>query len=109
MISTYRNPWYRPDKDDPEIYRTEAKPVEHRGCLLFQRLPGRCWDAVKDGVCFSQMTTREGAARSVDLLLDGVPAGSPDEFWRDRMVRVLSPSNAGDVGRRDGCPPHLES
>ncbi len=66
-IATYRNSFYDAmHGHDPEIYRTEARPIEYKGCLLYQRLKGVCWDVVKDGVCIGQYAGRRGAEAFVD-------------------------------------------
>jgi len=65
-MTTYRNPWYRPSVGgDPEFYTTDVKPMEHRGVLVYQRIKGRCWDYVKDGVCLTQ---RAGASRYREVI-----------------------------------------
>jgi hypothetical protein len=63
----YRNSFYDSVHGyDPEFYETDAKPVEYKGYLLYQRLHGRCWDVVKDGVCIGQYAGRSGAQAFVD-------------------------------------------
>ena len=47
-MAEYRNSFYHPTHGhDPAVYTTDAKPVEYKGCLLYQRLKGVCWDVVK--------------------------------------------------------------
>lgn len=66
-MAEYRNSFFHPSHGhDPEIYRTDVKPVEYGGCLLYQRLKGVCWDVVKDGVCIGQYAGRSGAEAFVD-------------------------------------------
>lgn len=63
----YRNSFYHPTQGhDPEIYRTDVKPIEYKGCQLYQRIKGRCWDVVRDGVCIGQYAGRSGAEAFVD-------------------------------------------
>lgn len=71
-MNEYRNSFYHPLHSlDPEIYQTEAKPVEYRGYLLYQRIKGRCWDVVRGGVCVGQYVGKSGATGFIDRLLDG--------------------------------------
>lgn len=71
-MATYRNSFF--DSvcgHDPEIYTTDAAPVEYKGHLLYHRIkgskPGRhCWDVVKDGVCIGQYGGRAGCEAFVD-------------------------------------------
>jgi len=51
---------------DPRVYTTDAKPIEYKGCQLYQRIKGRCWDVVRDGVCIGQYAGRSGAEAFVD-------------------------------------------
>lgn len=59
-MNTYRNPWYRPNGGgDPEIYRTDAKPVHLGKYQRFHRIKGsnksgHCYDYVLNGVCVTQ-------------------------------------------------------
>lgn len=71
-MTEYRNSFYHPTQGhDPEIYRTEVKPVEYRGYLIYQRIKGRCWDVVRDGVCIGQYAGKSGATGFIDRLTDG--------------------------------------
>jgi hypothetical protein len=70
-MATYRNSFYNATHGhDPEIYSTDAKPVEYKGYLLYQRIKGPigrgCWDVVKDGVCIGQYAGPGGARAFVD-------------------------------------------
>lgn len=68
MSATYSNPWYlagRPQQG-PSEYRTDAKPLEYRGFQIFERIPGKCWDVVKDGTCVTQRAGLDGAKRFID-------------------------------------------
>jgi hypothetical protein len=76
MPTCYRNPWHK--ERDPEsraCFETDAKPMEYRGYLIYNRVPGKpgcgVWDVVKDGVCVSQLAGPNGARRAIDELLDG--------------------------------------
>lgn len=72
----YRNSFYNPSHGhDPEIYKTDARPHEYRGYLIYNRIkagPGSgCWDVVKDGVCIGQYAGKSGATGFIDRLVDG--------------------------------------
>lgn len=69
-MSTYRNPWHRPFDATygPAFYTTEAKPTEHAGHLIYQRIPGQVWDVVRDGVCVTQRAGPAGAMRAAEEL-----------------------------------------
>ena len=70
MSATYRNPWHKPGNPSygPAEYQTDAKPVQYGGCLIYQRIPGHCWDVVKDGVCLTQRAGPRGARDYIDGL-----------------------------------------
>lgn len=70
-MTTYRNPWYKPNSKEygPEFYTTNAKPVEYRGYLIYQRIKGTVWDCVKDNVCQTQAAGINGAKRLIDNLI----------------------------------------
>lgn len=64
-MAEYRNQWFNPmHGHDPEIYRTDAKPIEYRGYFFYERIKGRCWDIVRNGVCVGQ---RAGEPRSSEI------------------------------------------
>lgn len=67
----YANPWHKPHGKGygPDVYRTDAKPREYRGYLIFERIPAVCWDVVKDGVCVTQRAGLNGAKRAIDAIL----------------------------------------
>jgi hypothetical protein len=69
----YRNPWYKSDQGHygPRYFETDAKPVEHAGHLIYQRVPGQVWDVVKDGVCLTQLAGPNGAKEAAEKLRDG--------------------------------------
>jgi hypothetical protein len=66
-VAEYTNTFWSTGSLDPRVYRTEAKPKEYRGFLLYKRLEC-CWDVVKDGACVGQYAGRSGAERFVDML-----------------------------------------
>lgn len=70
QMATYKNPWHTPGKDcyGPAMYQTDAKPFEHAGCLIYERIPGRCWDVVRDGVCQTQRAGKRGAMEGAELV-----------------------------------------
>lgn len=71
-ITEYRNSFFDPVRGhDPEIYKTDAKPVEYKGCLIYHRMKGakasqNCWDVVKEGVCIGQYGGLAGCKAFVD-------------------------------------------
>ncbi len=67
-MARYRNPWYREGQYNhgPEFYETEARPVRHADCLIYQRIRGACWDVVRDEVCVAQRAGLEGAKRAAE-------------------------------------------
>lgn len=69
-MATYRNPWFKPMGHDPEIYKTDVKPVEYRGYQIYQRIKGVCWDVVKNGVARTQRCGLEGGKGYIDAVLD---------------------------------------
>jgi hypothetical protein len=63
----YRNPWHKDNgSQGPKFYETDAKPFEHAGCLIYERLKGVCFDVVYDGVCITQRAGRDGAKRGAE-------------------------------------------
>lgn len=82
---TYRNPWHQANGNTgPEFYRTDAKPSEHRGFLIYERLP-RSFEVVKDGTCLTQRAGKSGAISAIDNLLD-----NPNDFWAQRMAGYMA-------------------
>ena len=71
-MATYRNPWHKPGQPHygPEQYATDATPMQHAGCVLYERIPGpvgRCvWDVVRDGVCLTQRAGKRGAMAAAE-------------------------------------------
>ena len=61
-------------------YSTNAKPVEHAGCQIYERIPGYVWDVVRDGQCMTQMAGMNGAklaAEKIGALREAVDAMVP--------------------------------
>lgn len=73
MSHAYKNPWHTPGNAiyGPAMYTTDAKPFAHAGCLIYERIPGRCWDVVKDGVCKTQRAGRRGAMEGAEMVTSG--------------------------------------
>ena len=69
-MTTYKNPWHKPLNNmyGPAMYSTDAKPVKYRDYLIYERIPGTCWDVVKDGECVTQLAGPNGAKRAIDKL-----------------------------------------
>jgi hypothetical protein len=66
-MTRYRNSFHKPSDATygPEFYETNAKPVEHCGLLIYQRLP-KCFDIVDDGVCIGQYAGINGAKNAIE-------------------------------------------
>lgn len=69
MVAKYRNPWHKPPHEayGPAFYTTDAKPLEHAGCLIYERIKGVCWDVVRKGVCLHQRAGLDGAKAAAEL------------------------------------------
>jgi hypothetical protein len=70
-MTEYKNPWHKPLNAiyGPAKYLTETIPQEYRGYLIYERIPGNCWDVVKNGECITQLAGPNGAKRAIDNLL----------------------------------------
>ena len=64
------NPWHKPGRAEygPAVYETSAHPTRHACHEIFERVPGRVWDIVRDGACVAQMAGLEGAKRAAEVL-----------------------------------------
>lgn len=69
-MARYRNPWHEPrdPRYGPAEYETDARPFAHAGCLIYERIAGRCWDVVKNGVCVTQRAGPRGAREAAEDL-----------------------------------------
>lgn len=68
MMPTYVNPWYYENPGMQPTFHTDKTPIEYRGVLGYQRIPG-AWDYVLDGICITQ---RCGwSTQWIDDVLDG--------------------------------------
>ena len=69
--SEYRNPWHRPGHPEygPASYVTDARPVEYRGFMIYQRIKGHVWDVVRNGQCITQLAGPNGARQAIDAIL----------------------------------------
>jgi hypothetical protein len=66
--ATYRNPWHKSNgSQGPVFYETDAKPSEHAGCLIYERIKGVVWDVVRDGVCLTQRAGPRGAREGAEI------------------------------------------
>lgn len=68
FTATYKNPWHNPRTNTygPAMYETDVAPKEYRGYLIYERIPGHCWDVVQDGVCLTQRAGPNGARQYID-------------------------------------------
>jgi hypothetical protein len=59
----YRNPWHKPGLPHygPAFYETDATPVRHAGCDIYERVKGAVWDVVYQGACLTQCAGLGGA------------------------------------------------
>jgi hypothetical protein len=66
-MAKYKNPFYSPKiMDSRPVIETDAKPLEHNGYLIYERIKGVCFDIVKNGVCVSMMAGLNGAKKAID-------------------------------------------
>jgi hypothetical protein len=49
------------DAYGPEFYETDAKPTEHLGCLIYERIKGVGFDIVANGICVHQRSSLNAA------------------------------------------------
>lgn len=70
MKHRYRNSWHQPHGKGfgPEFYETDVEPVEHAGCLIYERIKGQVWDVVLDGVCRTQRAGPNGAREAAERI-----------------------------------------
>ncbi len=61
-MARYENPFGY----GPAAYETHARPIEHAGCLIYQRIKGCVWDVVRDGVCIAQRAGPRGAREAAE-------------------------------------------
>lgn len=86
--ASYLNPWAEALRDGERVFKTDVKPTEYRGFLIYQRIP-KSFEVVKDGVCLTQRAGLSGAKRAIDNLLD-----NPDDYWAQRMAGYMGLSQA---------------
>lgn len=66
-MAKYKNKFYSPKcQDSKPVIETDAKPVEHKGCLIYERIKGICFDIVKNGVCVGMYAGLNGAKDAID-------------------------------------------
>lgn len=66
-MAKYKNKFYSPKiLDSRPIIETDAKPVEHKGYLIYERIKGVCFDIVKRGVCVGMYAGLNGAKHAID-------------------------------------------
>lgn len=89
----YVNSFWSSRSLDPRVYRTDAKPVEYRGYLIYNRIKssghGGCWDVVTNGRCIGQYAGKSGAHGFVDKLHG---EGDPEmvAFAQERLADQLA-------------------
>jgi hypothetical protein len=88
-MTTYRNPWHKPETPiyGPAQYTTNAKPVEHAGCTIYERIPGHVWDVVRGGVCRTQMAGLNGAKAAAEKI-DAWARGQVTQPWFGALVEA---------------------
>ena len=52
--------------DSKPIIQTDAKPIEYKGYLIYERIKGVCFDIVKNGVCVCMRAGINGAKSAID-------------------------------------------
>ena len=86
-MASYKNPWHNSrNVDSRPAFTTDAKPVEYRGFLIYQRIPGS-FEAVRDGVCATMRAGLSGAKYAIDLFHD-----DPTDWQAERMAASLAGS-----------------
>lgn len=95
-MAEYRNSFWSRGSLDPQVYKTEARPQEYRGYLIYHRIQC-CWDVVKDGRTVGQYAGQSGAKRFIDMLHG---EGDPElvAFHKERTAEVLAPSMNDSFG-----------
>ncbi len=75
-IARYHNPWHRPGKPEygPEMYETTARPTRVGEYLIYERVPGECWDVVLADTCVTQRAGKNGAIQWIKLQNELQPA-----------------------------------
>lgn len=71
MLARYKNPWHKPFAqftNGPEFFETDKSPKEYGGFLIYERIPGKCRDVVKDGECVAQRAGMTGAKQAIDQI-----------------------------------------
>ncbi|CAD1792709.1 hypothetical protein AE929_09600 [Xanthomonas arboricola] len=87
MSATYLNPWHGKvalSSECTPTFTTDSKPKQHRGFLIYQRVPGS-FEVVKDGVCLTQRAGLHGALWAIDNLID-----NPNDWQAQRMAGYLA-------------------
>lgn len=70
QTAQYKNSFY--SKTTPEskpVLFTDAKPVEYKGFLIYERIKGHCFDIVKNGVCVGMRAGINGAKKYIDYAI----------------------------------------
>jgi len=68
-MAKYKNKFYSPKyQDSKPVIETDAKPVEYKGYLIYERIKGVCFDIVRKGVCISMCAGLNGAKKEIDKI-----------------------------------------
>jgi hypothetical protein len=73
------------------MFSTAAKPIHYRGFQIFERIKGRSFELVKDGVCLTQRAGRNGPRNLVDALYGNKNADSP---WLVASARAIAATHS---------------
>lgn len=74
-MTTYKNSFYENDtKNRTKLLRTDAKPIEYCGYLIYHRIKSTTesadvFDIVKDSVCIGMYAGINGAKKAIDNLI----------------------------------------
>jgi hypothetical protein len=88
-MARYKNPWVLTDRNNsPEYYETKAVPVEHAGCLIYERQDPQTGIPIFDVVlkhtalCVTQMAGINGAKRAAET-----KEWEQTDWWKARKAK----------------------
>jgi hypothetical protein len=78
------------DAYGPEFFETDAKPTEHLGCLIYERIKGVGFDIVANGVCVHQRSSLNAAKTFINrIAVQLVEAQENAGLYDHHMIDVL--------------------
>ncbi len=68
-LATYKNPFHSEKYHGSKpIIETDAKPLEYKGFVIYERIRGSVWDVVKNGSVVTMRAGLNGAKQFIDQL-----------------------------------------